>query len=69
MRSLAYKVPKRLETIAIAANKVCGLFPILRRFRGQHPLAAVVVVVVAAGMLAAVAPVAMAAMVMKSGIN
>jgi hypothetical protein len=61
----AYKVRKRREAIAIAANKVCRLFPILRQFRDQHPL----VVVAAAGMLAVVAPVAMAAMVMKSGIN
>ena len=56
VRSLAYKVRKRQETIVIAASKVCRPFPVPRRFRGQHPLAEV----------AAVAPVVAAVMVVAS---
>ena len=65
VRSLAYKVRKRQETIAIAASKVCSPFPVPRRCRGQHLLVAVAAVAV---MLAVVAPV-VAAMVVMSGIN
>ena len=61
----AYKVRKRREAIAIAANKVCSPFPVPRRCRGQHLLVAEAAVAV---MLAVVAPV-VAAMVVMSGIN
>jgi hypothetical protein len=64
VRSLAYKVRKRQETTAIAASKVCRPFPVPRRFRGQHPLAAV-----AAGMLAVVAPVVAVVMVVVASTN
>ena len=57
--SLAYKVRKKREIIAIAASKVCSPFPVLRRFHGRHLLAVAEVA----------APVAVAAMVVKSGIN
>jgi hypothetical protein len=60
--SLAYKVLKKQEVIAIAANKVCRPLPVPRRCRGQHLLAAAV-------MLTAVAPVVVADMVVKSDIN
>ena len=63
--SSAYKIRKKQEIIAIEANKVCRPFPVPRRCRGRHPLAVV------AGILAVVVPVAVAvaAMVVKSGIN
>jgi hypothetical protein len=52
VRSSAYKVLKRRETIAIAASKACRPFHVPRQCRGQHLLAAVVASVVAVGMVA-----------------
>jgi MFS superfamily sulfate permease-like transporter len=76
VRSLAFKIRKRREALATVASKVCSRSPILRRCRGQHPLAEVAVAAVmlaAVALVAAVAPVAVAAvaaaMVMAASVK
>jgi hypothetical protein len=75
VRSLAFKIRKRREALATVASKVCSRSPILRRCRGQHPLAEVAVAAVmlaAVALVAVVAAVAMAVAVIEAvvaGVN